>query len=421
MNLSYFNIAQREPIVLILGIVILLILMIVGFGTINIKCKDNKIKTVMYLAFIIQIVILVIDNYIKDFPLINVDARAFEGLGWFSYENNINVGRGNYNYLIINPIYKLLGVRVAVIFGAINIYCHILTNLNIYKILNFFQIERNLKRFLMYILIISPISLIMRAGILREAIIIVCVSYSLKNFIEYIFENNFYKMIISFISIGIGAIFHSGVIFLAIGYFFYLLGGKKNQKFIQFLILLIGIVGFVIFKDKLLMTVGGGDIDRILAYNNDNTLKSAGSAYLTSISTTSLAQIGAYLPLFMFYFLYSPTPNMIRGMLDIVTLALNSSIYLYITFVGLITYKNVKSKLSQKEKKIVKSLLIGVVFTIAVFSVGTRNAGTAMRHRDKILPFLIVIFAIIRNKYFMELKYRKNQRRDIGRDLNETN
>lgn len=421
MNWSYFNIAQREPIVLILGVVVLLILMIVGFGTINIKCKDNKIKTVMYLAFIIQIVILVIDNYIKDFPLINVDARAFEDLGWFSYENSINVGRGNYNYLIINPIYKLLGIRVAAIFGAINIYCHILINLNIYKILNLFQIERNLKRFLMYILIISPISLIMRAGILREAIIIVCVSYSIKCFTEYIIKNNFYKVIISFISIGVGAIFHSGVIFLAIGYFFYLLGGKKNQKFIQFLILLIGIVGFVIFKDKLLMTVGGGDIDRILAYNNDNTLKSAGSAYLTSISTTSLAQIGAYLPLFMFYFLYSPTPNMIRGMLDIVTLALNSSIYLYITFVGLITYKNVKSKLSQKEKKIVKSLLIGVVFTIAVFSVGTRNAGTAMRHRDKILPFLIVIFAIIRNKYFMELKYRKNQRRDIGRDLNETN
>ena len=126
MSWSYFNIAQREPIVLILGIVILLILMVVGIGTINIKCKDNKIKIAMYLAFIIQIAILIIDNYIKDFPLINVDARAFEGLGWFSYENNVNVGRGNYNYLIINPIYKLLGVRVAIIFGVINVYCHIL-------------------------------------------------------------------------------------------------------------------------------------------------------------------------------------------------------------------------------------------------------------------------------------------------------
>ena len=419
MSWSYFNIAQREPIVLILGIVILLILMVVGIGTINIKCKDNKIKIAMYLAFIIQIAILIIDNYIKDFPLINVDARAFEGLGWFSYENNVNVGRGNYNYLIINPIYKLLGVRVAIIFGVINVYCHILINLNIYKILNLLKIERNLKRFLMYILIISPISLIMRAGILREAIIIVCVSYSIKCFIEYVFESNFYKVILSFISIGIGAIFHSGVIFLAIGYFFYLLDGEKNQKFIQFLILLIGLIGFIIFKDKLLMTVGGGDIDAILAYNNDNTLKSAGSAYLTNITTTSLVKIVVYLPLFIFYFLYSPTPDMIRGILDIVTLVLNSSIYLYITFVGLITYKNVKSKLSQKEKKIVKSLLIGVLFTIAVFSVGTRNAGTAMRHRDKILPFLIVIFAIIRNKYFIELKYRRRKR--IGRDLNDAN
>lgn len=419
MSWSYFNIAQREPIVLILGIVILLILMVVGIGTINIKCKDSKIKIAMYLAFIIQIAILIIDNYIKDFPLINVDARAFEGLGWFSYENNVNVGRGNYNYLIINPIYKLLGVRVAIIFGVINVYCHILINLNIYKILNLLKIERNLKRFLMYILIISPISLIMRAGILREAIIIVCVSYSIKCFIEYVFESNFYKVILSFISIGIGAIFHSGVIFLAIGYFFYLLDGEKNQKFIQFLILLIGLIGFIIFKDKLLMTVGGGDIDAILAYNNDNTLKSAGSAYLTNITTTSLVKIVVYLPLFIFYFLYSPTPDMIRGILDIVTLVLNSSIYLYITFVGLITYKNVKSKLSQKEKKIVKSLLIGVLFTIAVFSVGTRNAGTAMRHRDKILPFLIVIFAIIRNKYFIELKYRRRKR--IGRDLNDAN
>lgn len=421
MPWSYFYVAGRDPIVLVAGIVVIILLIVIAIGNINLSCKDNKIKMAFYLAFFIQLIILIIDNYVVDFPLINIDARAFEGLGWFSYKNNVNIGRGNYNYLIINPLYKLLGIRVAVIFGAINIYCHILINLNIYKILNLFQIEKNLKRFLMYILIISPISLIMRAGILREAIIIVSVSYSLKNFIEYIFKNNFHKMILSFISIGIGAIFHSGVIFLAIGYFFYLLGGKKNQKFIQFLILLIGIIGFSVFKDKLLMTVGGGDIDRILAYNNDDTLKSAGSAYLTDISTTSLGQIGIYLPLFMFYFLYSPTPDMIRGVLDIVTFVLNSSIYLYITFVGFITYKNIKRKLSKEEKKIIKSLLIGVIFTVAVFSVGTRNAGTAMRHRDKILPFLIVIFAIIRNKYFIELKYRKVQKREIGRDLNETN
>ena len=69
--------------------------------------------------------------------------------------------------------------------------------------------------------------------------------------------------------------------------------------------------------------------------------------------------------------------------------------------------------------RIVKALLFSALLTIAVFSVGTRNAGTAMRHRDKILPFLIVIFAIIRNKYFIELEYRRRKR--IGRDLNDAN
>lgn len=419
MSWSYFYTAGREPIVLIVGIVILIFLIIIGIVTINSNFKDNKIKNAMYLGFFIQIIILIIDNYIVDFPLINLDARAFEGLAWFSYENNINVGRGEYNTFVLNPIYKLIGIRVAIIFGAINVACHILINLNLYRVFNILEIEKNLKRVLMYILILSPISLVFRAGILREAIVIVFVSYSLKEFFEFIYGRNVIKMIKAFINLGLGAIFHSGVIFLGIGYFLFLLGGKKNQKFIQFFILMVGILGFILFKDQLLEKVGGGDVDAILAYNNDKTLKSAGSAYLTSISTTSLAQIGVYLPLFMFYFLYSPTPDMIRGVLDIATFFLNSSIYLYITFIGLVTYKNIKKKLNQKEKKIIKSLLIGVIFTVAVFSVGTRNAGTAMRHRDKILPFLIVIFAIIRNKYFIELKYRRRKR--IGRDLNDAN
>lgn len=404
---SYFNIAGRDPVVLMVGILIIILLIAISVITINNGCRDSKIIKAFYLAFFIQLVILIIDNYIKDFPLINVDARAFEGLGWFSYENSVNVGRGEYNYLIINPIYKLLKVRVAVIFGAINIYCHILINLNMLKILKKLKIDKNLQRWTMCVLILSPISLVMRAGLLREAIIIMFVSYSLRFFIEFIIEKNTIKMLKSFVFIGMGAIFHSGVIFLAIGYFIYLLSGQKNQKFVQFFVILIAVLGFLVFKDQLLKTVGGGDIERVLAYNNDNTLKSAGSAYLTGISTTSLGQIVLYLPLFMFYFLYSPTPDMIRGVLDIVTLALNSSIYIYITCIGLISYSKARKKLTLKEKKILKAMLVSVIITVAVFSIGTRNAGTAMRHRDKILPFSMLAFVIVRNRYCKEIRSKE--------------
>lgn len=420
MPWSYFYIAGKDPIVLILGIIILLILIILSVTIININCKENRIKKAFYLALFIQIGILIVDNYIKDFPLINVDARAHEGLAWFSYINNVNVGRGQYNTFLLNPIYKILGIRVAIIFGAINVVCHILININLYRIFNILKLEKRLKEFLLYIVILSPISLVYRAGVLREAIIIMFISYSLKNFIEYSLKKKIILMIKAFFFMGIGAIFHSGVVFLGVGYFLYLLGGRGNQKVFQFILFILAIGVFIIFKDQLLEKVGGGDVERILAYNNNEQLKSAGSGYLENITTDSLGQIGVFLPLFMFYFMYSPTPDMFRGILDIISFILNSSIYIYITVVGVVTYKNIRKKLSKSQKQIIKALFISVLFTIAVFSVGTRNAGTAMRHRDKILLFLIVIFAIIRNKYY-QIKYEKLRRGIKGREKNGAN
>lgn len=170
----------------------------------------------------------------------------------------------------------------------------------------------------------------------------------------------------------------------------------------QIFIIILIIIIFIIFKDKLLEKFGGGDVEAIITANNYTSLKQAGSGYLKNITTTSLAQIVMYLPLFIFYFLYSPTPDMIRGVIDIISFALNSSIYIYIylTIYGYYIYRKIKKRLNKKERMIIKCLFISVFFTVAVFSIGTRNAGTALRHRDKIVPILIVIFGIVQNRYF---------------------
>lgn len=340
------------------------------------------------------------------------DARAFESLAWFSYENNVNVGRGAYNYYILNPLYKIIKVRSAITIEVLNILFNLLTNLNIYSILKNLKIKKQLLVLLIFIVALSPISLIYRTGVLRESIIIMFISYSLKSFITFMLsKKNNIEALKSFIYIGLGAIFHSGVIFITTGYLIALLSGKKNQKIFQYLILILGAIGFILFKDTLLEKVGGGDIDTIIAANNYTSLKMAGSGYLQSITTTSLGQIVVYLPLFMFYFLYSPTPDMFRGILDIVSFILNSSIYLYFTFYGFYLYKKVKNQLTLTEKKIIKYFFISIIFTVAVFSVGTRNAGTAMRHRDKIVPLLIVIFAIIKNRAILLRERRIYERR----------
>ena len=373
---------------------------------INIKIREKKIKIILLTMILVQLGIAFVDNYIRFFPLLEYDPIAFEGFAWFSYVNNVNIGRGAYNWYILNPIYKTIGIRSAIVFEVLNIFFSLLINLNLYKILKKLKIERNLLILMIGISTLSPISLIYRTGILREATIILFISYSLKNFIFYCIDKDNIAMIKSFIFIGVGAIFHGGAIFIAGGYMIALSGGKKNEKIYQLLILVLGILGLILFKDSLLEKVGGGDIDAIVQANNYTSLKMASSGYLQSITTESLTQIIVYLPLFIFYFLFSPTPDMFRGVIDIISFLLNSSMYLYFILGSLYYLKNLKRSLRPIEKKILKCLFLSAIFTIAVFSIGTRNAGTAIRHRDKIVPLLIVIFSIIKNRYIITRERR---------------
>lgn len=405
--MPYYAATNGDIAALLVGILSIVVLIVLSAILINTKIQENSIKKILFLMVFLQIIIALIDNYITAFPLMEFDARAFEGLAWFSYENGVNVGRGAYSNYILNPLYKLIRVRSATTIEVLNIFFNLLTNLNIYSILKSLKIKKQLLILLIFVSALSPISLIYRTGVLRESVIIMFISYSLKYFINFmISKKGNIETLKAFVMIGLGAIFHSGAIFITTGYLIALLSGKKNQKIFQYLILGLGVIGFILFKDTLLEKVGGGDVDRIIAANNYTSLKMAGSGYLQNVTTTSLGQIAIYLPLFMFYFLYSPTPDMFRGVLDIISFSLNSSIYLYFTFYGFYLYKKVGKSLTLTEKKIIRYLVISIIFTVAVFSIGTRNAGTAIRHRDKIVPLLIVSFAIIKNRELL-LRERK--------------
>lgn len=106
--MTYFDRAGNTKVVLLAGIVIILILILCSVFLIKKNIKIKYLKKIFYLALGLQIVIIIIDNYFYPFPLIDLDAHAFESLGWYSYLTGEKVERGNYNYLFINPIYKIL-------------------------------------------------------------------------------------------------------------------------------------------------------------------------------------------------------------------------------------------------------------------------------------------------------------------------
>ena len=417
--MPYYAATNGDIAALLVGILSIIVLIVLSTILINSKVKENNIKKMLFLMVFFQIIIVVIDNYITVFPLMGFDPRAFEGLAWFSYENNVNVGRGEYNYFVLNPIYKLIGVRAATVFGVVNIFANLLINLNLYTILKKLKLERKILKFLILISALSPISLIFRSGILREAIIIMFISYSLKSFIEYVLMNNKFELIKSFLYVILGSVFHGVAIFIGAGYAISLVMGKKNQKQYQILFFILFAIGFILFKDKLLESVGGGNIDEMVRLADIyNSLNDAGSGYLKSVSTDSLGKIIMYSPLLIFYFLYSPTPEMLRGVLDVATFLLNSSIFILLTIGSIKKYQSIKKYLNLKEKRIIKSLLVSFIFTTFVFSVGTRNSGTAIRHRDKVVLPIIIIYGILENRCLLKKINKKHRGEEIYENAN---
>ena len=234
--MPYYAATNGDIAALLVGILSIIVLIILSIILINSSIRENSIKKILFLMIIIQLIIACIDNYVTIFPLMGFDARAFESLAWFSYENNANVGRGAYNYYILNPLYKIIKVRSAITIEVLNILFNLLTNLNIYSILRNLKIKKNLLILMVFISALSPISLIYRTGVLRESIIIMFISCSVNYFISFIIsKKGNIEALKAFVMIGLGSVFHSGVNFCSNWIFNSSIVWKKKSKDISIL------------------------------------------------------------------------------------------------------------------------------------------------------------------------------------------
>ncbi|MCI6152854.1 MAG: hypothetical protein MR673_06985 [Fusobacterium perfoetens] len=388
-----------ETLELIVGIFSIISFYFLFFYLIRKKIKSTFLQKIFLISIAIQLIILIIDNYIYTFPLIDMDAISFEREAWESYIYKKNLGLTAYNTLFLNYIYKLIQVRVPVIFSLINILFSVLSGFNLLEILKKLEVDYKKIKLIMFIYLLSPLSLIFKTGILREAIIIYFVSLSLKKFIDYHLEKrniNFFKACFYLI---IATIFHSGVSFIGVGYGYYFFFRNKGiYKISAFILIGLLLIFSYYFKDILLGNkIGTKNIlEAIINKQNNSVLKGAGSAYLINISPQNLSDTIKYLPLRIFYFLYSPTPDIFRGSLDILTFLFNSTIYIFLTWK--IIVKKFFCKKNKKDKLLGNSLILGLIVALIVFSIGTQNTGTAIRHRDKILILITIIYGTLIKK-----------------------
>lgn len=402
MNYSNFPFVSNNYMFISISLLIIFCILVNWIIDFNIRNRD--IKLIVKAGVFLRVLIIIFDNYFEIISFSGGDGRVFHKNGW--------LGLNNYPYWeiafirsVMVPSYKILGEAVPIFIVLLNLLAYTLAIVYLYKSMNLLS-KKGLKRKKLIISIISfsLVSALLNVSLLREGIMLFFTTFSIYCYMK---RNKIYKML-SIISILISVYFHSGMIFMLTGYIYNFIMKEKGKKRIfyvaigLFLIVLVGIMinRLPYFKGKSLEKLSEAKIGEY------------GSTYITR--TTGILDYVLTFPIRFFYFLFSPTPNMFRGIKDIMSFLLNSCIYFYFIYDSLKSYKFIKNKFCKKDKLVIQSLCLSYIVTSFVYAMGTITAGTALRHRDKLLFLLALINFYM---YFLKMEYYKILNKRKGENL----
>lgn len=249
------------------------------------------------------------------------------------------------------------------------------------------------------ILAFLPNFAILSSIFLRESIVTMFVSISFLYFMRHYRGESVINLLIAYVSILLGMIFHSGVAGVLIGYtVVVLLHDRMHNKngvrvYNIALALLFGVTAVYlyiqygdVFYSKM---IGIGELSDI-----GNILDRGGSSYARYVgNSNSISNMIKYTIPRIVFFLYSPFPWQWRGVADIIAFLFSGLYYLYVSVIS-IRYVLNKNSMHRVDAF---NLIIIVLCVTFIYAWGVSNTGTAVRHRDKIVTLFAVLHAMCRN------------------------
>lgn len=388
------------------GVAIIAVLMHVIFSMVILYLSDRKIKHVIILGYLARVFVLFWDLYARNIyslPNSGADTEMFYRMSVLISNNLSMIGTTNGGMYsnILGIIFSLIGPQR--VFGQyLNVLLGISTVFMIYKTLENLEINPKVIQIVILIASFFPNSIIFSGIFLREMFPTFFVSVSLYFFIKWFKGTQTKHILLAFLFLGLASTFHSGVIGISLGYVFAYLFYKKESNNFKFsantilaFILIFGIfvLSFTVLNDFLFGKFT--DVENI-----DDIFKTAtpsgagGSAYLKGLEINNLGQFILFIPIKSLYFLFSPFPWDWRGVFDIFTFLFDSMLYM-ITIYNIV--KNIKLL---RKKPLTISLVLMLLGAVLIFATGVSNTGTAMRHRQKLLPVILMLLGIIINLKF---------------------
>ena len=400
--------------------------------------SPKKITFYILVAFIIRVILIFINNFVFVLPAVRgSDAGMFESMGAMWAQNGFiwvikNFVSGSFMYSwLIALIYSVFG-RNPFIVQLFNSFLSVMVGMYVYKIVGSFLNEE--KAMLPTVIALFFPSIVYFSVLpLREMVIVFPLVFGVYLFLIWMKSRSICIFSLSILMFMISYGFHTAIIYtLCTALVLVVIDlakhirhrSRKDVSRDFYGVILILIVFLIIFETGYGLEKAGWLISTPSTPSNLSLLEKAilyvkgfssrvflrlseaqknaardRAAYLKNMQTHNFHDLIWQTPIRVVYFLFSPLLFQYRSILDLVGL-LDA---LAIAFLVAGVFFSLKSVVKESFSRLT---LLFMLVGILVFAVTVSNYGTALRHRAKFVPLMLVLSSDFLEKFKLFFKHR---------------
>lgn len=365
--------------------------------------KDSFLGKILLIAFLFRIGLAIFQSFFGPLPDSDADAMTFERIGWEiaeAWANGWQLPERSSAYLysrIIGAIYLVAG-RMPLLPQLLNVLLGVLIVYVTYFIVIELGGARKSAQMGALVAALFPTLNLYSAITMRENFISVLAGVSVLYFFKWMNSGKAGKLVAAALYLLMSSAVHGAMIFIGIVYIvyaaFYKAKEKKWRAINRQTVLYITLFFFAFFLfNKYLLNKVPGEMSLFFSPEYLSQVASSrahdSGAYLVGFTPDSSFESVIQTPIRVLFFLFSPFPWMISsaghifGMLD-------ALLYMVLIFFLLIELKKHK----RRDSNLIAAAVLMILIFIVVFSWGTSNFGTAIRHRQKIVWLIIAVSAL---------------------------
>lgn len=393
----------------IIGLSLEVFLILVLFGGNLCKMRGKTLPLAFFLLFLFRACLLIYQSTHGDLPMAGSDIWVFHSNATNIVEHARSVidilmpseaigNTGDFFERLVALIYYTFGRHTIYIyywsFLASEVVC-----LFIYKCALLISGDRLIATKSALLFYCWPMEIIYSVAYLREMTIQMVFAASLYEFLKYLTQGKRSSFALALACSAVCAGMHSGMVSVLVSYLvvysLYEYRSKKLKFSISKCVLFVVIMAVVMISPLWkVMTTRFAEFDSaasVMSY----TGSVSGSTDYIGAANSSLELI-IQLPIRLFYFVLAPLPWHVRSGGTLIAFFLDGIFRIWMVGRICANYRTLKHAYGFKYNLFMAGIIIYLI-TMFVFSWGTNNYGTAMRHRLKIFPLEILLaYTIVR-------------------------